>query len=348
MQYLILQHPGHNRVYYNVAGKMAEAELALALPALSVSARASGIHDVAGVRYLGFETEGALSAGDWTLLSRLSFVFAFFHWKKEGEQDILLPIRKTAYEYVDNKISSLLKYQGKTNELFTKMMVNVALLSSDFSGQENLQLLDPVAGKGTTLFEALVYGMHAYGIELAEKSVHETAVFFKKYLETERFKHVADKRQVAGTNRHSAVMMHEFTFASDKEAFKQEALQKKLGILVGNTTLADTYFKANRFHFLVGDLPYGIFHGNAAEKKSAGVSRNPSDLLRECLPAWHKVLKKDGIVVIAWNSFLVSRFQLAKVFAENNFEVFHEPPYDKLEHMVDQSIKRDILVARRV
>lgn len=43
------------------------------------------------------------------------------------------------------------------------MMINVALLSSDFNYNDRIQLLDPIAGKGTTLFEGAVYGFDTYG-----------------------------------------------------------------------------------------------------------------------------------------------------------------------------------------
>jgi len=348
MEYLLLQHPGHNRVYYNEARKLALAELQLASERLSVSCSDIKIIEIAGVRYLSLTTNKEISQKDLAVLSRLSFLFALF--KKSGGEDqiSLIPLQKDELQFIDNKISSILKYQGKTNELFTRMMVNVALLSSNFDYEDNISLLDPVAGKGTTLFEASVYGFNAYGIELEAKSVHETTIFFKKYLERERIKHTADKRQVAGTSKKDAVLMSEFSYAFSKEQFKSYENQKKLGLVCGNTKDADLYFKKNQFHLLVGDLPYGIVHGNTTNKRSASITRNPSELLSESLQQWYKVLKKGGIVIVAWNSFLASRAKMAALFSKSGFEVLDSEPFQNFEHMVDKSIKRDVVVAKKV
>jgi len=346
-KYLILQHPGHNRVYYNVAGELALAELTIACQRLDVTCEEIKVEEIAQVRYLSFSTEAAISDRDLEILSRLSFLFALFEVEKSGEKTCLLPIAPIAYEYVDSKISSLMKYAGKTNELFTKMMINVGLLSSDFNYNHHIQMLDPVAGRGTTLFEGAIYGFDVTGIEIESKSVHEATIFFKKYMETERYKHTAGQRQVSGQKKSEAVYMQEFEYARNKEAFKSDQLRKKLGIVNGNSQDAANYFKKNNFHLVVGDLPYGIAHGNKGAAKSTSITRNPSELLSLCLPQWYQVLKKGGVVVVAWNSFVVSRQKLSEIFAENGFEVFTEAPYDGFEHLVDRSIKRDIIVARK-
>ena len=76
--YLILQHPGHNRVYYNLSGPLALAELKVASTRLNVTSSAIEIIDIEGIRYLSLTTEDELTTLDLELLSRLSFVFALF------------------------------------------------------------------------------------------------------------------------------------------------------------------------------------------------------------------------------------------------------------------------------
>nr|WP_321450099.1 hypothetical protein [uncultured Carboxylicivirga sp.] len=345
--YLILQHPGHNRVYYNLADKLALAELLLASKRLDAACENIRIEEIASVRYLGVDCANELNQSDIDIISRLSFVFAIYKLVQIDNQISLVPISRANYEYVDDKISSLLKYQGKTNELFTKMMVNVALLSSNFNYNQSINLLDPVAGKGTTLFEGSVYGFNSYGIEIEPKSVHECTLFFKKYIETERYKHKADKHQVFGKSKAEAIYIQEFEYAKGKEEFKSESNRKKLGVVNGNTNDAANYFKANFFQLIVGDLPYGIAHGNTGATKSGSITRNPSELLELCLAGWHKVLQKGGCIVLAWNSFVVSKHKLLQHFENNGFEVLTEEPYNQFEHMVDKSIKRDIIVARK-
>lgn len=347
MNYLILQHPGHNRVYYNLADKLALAELKLGSQRFSVLCKNFQIVEIENIRYLSFETDKVLSDRDLHIVSRLSFVFAIFRKDKLDGNICLLPVKKVEYEYIDRKISSLLKYQGKTNELFTKMMVNVALLSSRFNYSGNIQLLDPVAGKGTTLFEAAVYGFDAFGIEIDAKSVHEASIYFKKYIEAERLKHTSTRRQVCGKGKSNAIHTQEFEYAKTKQEFKSGEI-KKLGIICGNSQDAFKYFKKEKFHLIVGDLPYGIAHGNAVDKKINSATRNPTELIETCLSGWHKILKKGGVVVVAWNVFVASKQRLSGIFSEYGFEVLAGAVYDEFEHMVDKSIKRDIIVAKKI
>ncbi len=300
MRYLILQNPGHNRVYYKSADKLALAELSIACKEMNCVCSDVSIKEIENIRYLSFTTDDNLSQIDIDIISRLSFVFALFCEEKVNEDVLLKPLCKLNYEYLDQKISSILKYQGKTNELFTKMMLNVALLSSDFNYHENLTMLDPVAGKGTTLFEALVYGFNAYGIEKENKSVHELKVFFKKYLEQERYKHSFSDRKIYGTSKSDFKDILEFDFAKSKEEFKSDDNKKKLGVVCGDSQDAYKYFKKEIFHLIVGDLPYGIYHGNKSGQSQKSITRNPAEFLAESLQEWYKVLKKGGVVVVAW------------------------------------------------
>jgi len=345
--YLILQNPGHNRVYYNLAGQLALSELSIACARLSTACSDIKIVEIAGVRYLSLSCEQDLQAEDVTFLSRLSFVFAIYKLEGNDAASSLLPVQMAAYEYVDSKISSLQKYAGKTNELFTKMMINVALLSSDFSYEDKIQLLDPVAGRGTTLYEASIYGFNAFGVEIEAKPVHDCQIFFKQYLQKERYKYTADKRMVFGKNKSEAVYIQEFDYALNKEEFKDTDQCKKLGIIHGNSQDTAKYFKKNSFHLLVGDLPYGIAHGNSAAHKSSTGTRNPSELISACLPEWKMVLKEGGVIVLAWNAFVTPKHRLAAIFEEHGFEVMRDAPYNGFEHMVDKSIKRDIIIVKK-
>ncbi|WP_439182071.1 TRM11 family SAM-dependent methyltransferase [Carboxylicivirga taeanensis] len=348
VKYLILQNPGHNRVFYKEAGELAAAELSIASQRLSVECTDIATQEVAGVRYITLSCNDDLSEADINILSRLSFVFAIFHQFGIFAEDGLLPIPFAKYEYLDSKISTLQKYPGKTNELFTKMMVNVALLASDFTYDDAISLLDPISGRGTTLNEAAVYGFNAFGVEIEHKSVHENQVFFKKHLQNERLKYLSDRRMVYGKKKSEAIYIDEFEYANSKEAFKDETQRKKLGVVNGNAQDVDKYFKKNSFNLIVGDLPYGIAHGNSGANKSSTGTRNPLELIRTGLPAWKAVLKTGGTMVLAWNSFVLAKNRLAEVFEQQGLKVLNEAPYDGFEHMVDKSIKRDIIVVKKL
>ena len=344
MKYLILQNPGHNRVYYDQSEKLAMAELSIAArffksPCLSVNSEI-----IAGIRYIGFESENELQDTDIQLISGLSFVFAIFKYDK----GCFFPVEKNETLYLPEKLSAIQKYHGKTNELFTRMMISVAALSSDFYGKSGIRFLDPVSGRGTGLFEAAIHGFDAYGIEKDHKSVHDGASFFKTFLKKERFKHEYLLRPVAGTSKKNAVRMHDFEYARNKEEFSEKSQRKHLGMVEGDTLNASGYFKADYFHLIAGDLPYGIVHGNMDRKQSGGNTRNPSDLLQQCLPEWYKILKPGGCIVMSWNSFLLPYKRMADLFEEAGFSALKDESYTCFEHRVDQAIKRNIIVAKKV
>lgn len=397
MRYLILQHPGHNRVFYQAAKKMALAELTLMCQQLSCQCTEIQSIEISGVHYLSFVAQQKLNAEDLIEINRFSFIFAFFAVQQTNAQtdlvenilgtpsngtpsndmpsndvasddapsnDVasddtasddtasdlsnlsLIPIALPEVHYIHPKISSLLKYRGKTNELFTKMMIHIAMLSSDYKLDSNTRLLDPIAGRGTTLYEASFYGMHAYGIEIEPKSVQEATLFFRKYLETEHIKHKLEKRAIAGQNKLNAQYIHDFKYALSKEEMKDEKLVRHLAFVGGRTQDAKSYFKKAQFHLIVGDLPYGVLHGN--KNQGSDFTRNPTTLLTESIGEWKKVLLVGGVVVMAWNAFLINRHKMIKLFEEAGYQVLNEPLYQDFEHMVDQSIKRDIIVAKRL
>lgn len=344
MNYLILQYPGHNWVYYQSADKLALAELEIT--GISMEAKLSKIEilTLANIRYISFSTETQLSSRDLAILSRLSFVFALFSYVDQSLMPIELPITY----YLDPKISTLLKYKGKTNELFTRMMLNIAVHTSAFNFDEHLELLDPVAGKGTTLFEATTFGYDAYGIEVEGMALQEGQTFFKKFMEQERFKHARSARVIYKNEDNRPANTTEFVYARTKEEFKNEGTQKKLGMVHGASKEAHKYFKKERFHVIVGDLPYGIKHGNKGGKVYGSATRNPEELIIESLPEWKKVLRKGGSMVLAWNSFLISREKLGEIFERSGLQVQNESPFDQFEHRVDNAIKRDIIVAKKL
>lgn len=340
LEYLILRNPGHNRVYFEQAKKLALAELSICVQRLEANVLEVKSIELGGISYLSFVASQELSEKDLEFVSRLSFIFALY--QKEGE--LLKPIACLNYEYLPSKVSNILKYPGKTNELFTKMMVNVAMLSSGFDLEEPIQLLDPVAGRGTTLFESLVYGYQSFGVELESNSVQESLVFMRRFLKNERYKHQKSERQIAGKNKSEAVYLNEIEFALTKDDFK-EGNRVKFGLIHADTRKADYFFNKKSFHLIVGDLPYGIGHGNTTQKHHHGSNtRNPYELLEQSIPVYKKLLKKGGAICLAWNSFVLNRNRIAELFSQSGLSVCDTDPYFQFEHMVDQSIKRDIIV----
>lgn len=351
--YAILANPGHNRVYFDASEHLSLAELALAAGTFSVPCQNFRREEIAGVPYYMLEAKEVLSDREVGILSRLSFSYALFIVEAFGEEIRLRPISKVDEAFFPQSVSTILKYSGKTNELFTRTMLNAALYSSDFAGkQECIRLLDPIAGKGTTLYEGLICGFDVSGIEIGDKAVQEAIVYFKKFLETEKWKHSYRSERLSGDG--CRTKLHYFEFAPTKEDWKEPDKLRRLTMAAGDSRFADRYFKKNSFHLLVGDLPYGVAHGNVAGnwkgsdgKGSSSLTRNPKELLCACLPAWRKVLKPGGTLALSWNAFVLSRKEMTALLEENGLSVLSGGPYEEFAHRVDQAILRDVVIAKK-
>ena len=342
-KYLLLLNPGHNRVYYKSSQQLSEAEFSIV--AMSMDCHVDQIKGktIAGVFYLTFTAEKTLSAMDLERIAKLSFVFALY--EKVGE--CLRPVEIPNVNLTDISISSLLKYTGKTNELFTRMMINVAASSIQIKNPGRIRLLDPIAGKGTTMFEGLTMGYDCCGIEIGEKSATESYNYLKKYLEIEKIRHKTSKQRQSGPNKSYTAKHYVVDLAKDKDAFKEHN-EQHYEMVNGDSAFADQFFRKNSFHILAGDLPYGVQHGNVTGgKKGSSLTRNPKELVKACLPAWKNVLKPGGVLALAWNTNVLPKKELAEVLEEAGLTVLSEGPYDQFAHRVDGAIMRDILIARK-
>ena len=340
--YLVLQDPGHNKVYFEQSKQLAIAELTLTCDKFIESCTDIGIVKIAQIRYLSFKSSSSLNPTSLELLSRMSFAFALYELKISDGKELLFPISKSFIPTVDPKISSILKYPGKTNELFTRMMINIAQLTGKPS-KGTPRLFDPIAGRGTTLYEGMIYGFNVTGMEIKSQPVKEATQFLKKYFETEKIKHRFGKYKLKGKSEKPTTTKLEFVYAKNKQLFKNPENHKKVSFIESNSALANEYFKSNLFDFIVGDLPYGIAHNN--KNKSTIGSRNPYEFLKDSLDSWYDVLKPGGAIVLAWNSFLLDLDKMRELMESHGYHSLKGDTYDQFEHMVDRSIKRNVVVA---
>jgi hypothetical protein len=86
---------------------------------------------------------------------------------------------------------------------------------------------------------------------------------------------------------------------------------------------------------------------HSSRTAAKGLARSPTDLLAEAAPVWAGLLRPGGALGIAWNTFVARREEAGGVLAAAGLEVLDDAPYDAFRHRVDQSIQRDILVARK-
>lgn len=321
--YALLLAPSANRVYADAAPRLARAELA-AFGRL-VDVRETGGVTLGGVPYLTFEGEP-----DLAYLSNLSAAYALF----ERVGDLLRPVELTPLRRFDDDLITIPKYAGKTNEQFTRLLLNVTLLASASAPamlDRRLTVLDPLCGRGTTLNQALMYGYDAIGIEQDGKDVDAYSAFLHAYLQRKRIKHRASTTPVRREKRLVA------------RRFGADLPDQKVVAFAADTTQARQFLRADTADVIVTDLPYGVAHGSRTA--AGGLSRRPLDLLKAAVPVWAELLRPGGAIGMSWNTHVAGREEAASVLERAGLAVVAGPGYDDLSHWVDQAIERDVLVA---
>lgn len=331
-RYLMLRTPSANRVYAGEAGPLSAAELQITVP------MAQGVEDVeiGGVGYLAFES--AASGGALLeLVARQSACFAVF----EEEGELLRPVRLPQAYVLDDDLVTIPKYQGKTNEQFTQLLLGVTLAAVTREPTGPRQVLDPLAGRGTTLSTALMLGHDAYGVEGDDKSFEQLASFYKTYLRRKRLKHTADVRPVRRDGRSVGKRFDAEIHTSGPTLH--------VTAFTGDTRQSADLFGRKKFDAIVTDAPYGVAHGAVTDVRgtSGRRDRSPAGLLREAIPVWAGQLMHGGALGLSWNTFGLARENLASMLTDSGLTVCADGPWERFAHRVDSSIHRDLMVAVR-
>jgi hypothetical protein len=328
--------PQRSTQYANMAQVLAAPEL-LASPLGEII---GGIEPVqlAGQKYVLVELksereEAAQLAELAALLPRLGAIsegYEYFASLAGVAGPLLRPIEPSFTPFVPLEMAETRRYKGKTNELFTRVLLNLAIFAGAYREQftERLRVLDPLSGGGTTLFLALAAGYDAFGIEQNRQDVETTEVFIRQYFRSEQvtYKELDERGRKAGRR-------YQFAVGPKGEP-------RYLILVHGETSLAAQHMQevpgGPRVHAIVGDLPYGIQHFGEIES-----------LLKQALPVWERLLLPGGTLALAWNATRIERADLSQlVEARTKLRVRADPPYTQLEHTVDRVIKkRDVLIA---
>lgn len=341
--YALLLLPSANRVYTEAAGSIARAELRV-LGQTVLGGRVGEIAEtvIGGVRYVTFEAE-PLDAGQIAFLSVLSSGYALF----ERAGGLMRPVCLQPRAAYDDDLLTIQKYPGKTNEQFTRLLLNVTVLSSAFGPEllsRQLTVLDPLCGRGTTLNQALMYGYDAAGIDIDRQDFDAYRAFIRTWLQRKRLKHHVDYDGPVRRNGKVVARRLQLSMAAGKDAWQAGAAQS-LDLVNADTIRAAEFFRPASAHVLVTDAPYGVQHGSRAGGK--GLARAPLDLLTNAVPVWASLLRPGGAIGIAWNTLVARREDAAQILADAGLEPMSEPPYLGFRHRVDQSIVRDVLIARK-
>ncbi len=328
--------PQRSTQYAHMTAALAMPEL-LASPLRTVISAVEPIK-LAGHDYLLTTIDDAKieSTQLYAILARLgatSETYEFFEQIADVRGPLLRPLDPLFTPFVPLEMAEARRYRGKTNEVFTQVLLNVAIFAGKYSEPPGarLRILDPLAGGGTTLFLALAAGYDAFGIELERQDVETTAVFVRQYLEGEHipFKEIDERGRRAGRR-------YQFEIGRKGDT-------RHLVLVHGDSHEAPVHMRevagGPRMHAIVGDLPYGIQH--FAEIVA---------LLGRTLPVWEQMLLPGGTLALAWNATRIERSAMLDLLAQHtHLQVLNEPPYTQFAHTVDRVIKkRDIIVGVKI
>ncbi len=331
-KYAFLILPSLNRVYYESSKELAIAELRILSKHFSNKIELIKLSEIAGLPYVTFHSSGLLDS-DIAIISNHSTLYALYEMK---ENNLLKPILLDKRDVFDDDLISIQKYMGKTNEYFTKFLLNVTISSSEFYDLKKLKILDPMCGRGTTMLQALMYGHDSAGIEIHKNLFTSFEAFIKSYMKAKRLKH---KFQLF--KKKNQLLMEA---AASKQDYKEKKLLR-LSITNADTIECEKIFPKNNFHCIVVDLPYGVQHGTTL---NSSLKRSPLALLKQVAPGWIRSLKSGGCLGISWNTNTCPREVMIKTLEETGVEIFDSNDYQSFSHRVDQAVMRDIIIAKKV
>ncbi|MBE5790845.1 MAG: hypothetical protein E7322_01650 [Clostridiales bacterium] len=328
MKYALVLWPLSNQRYVESHIQPAVSELEIILKAAGVHASVEHVL-IAGAGALTFTSE-ELSVRQLDYIGKHSLCFLFGAW--DGAS--LTPIALPGKDFVGSDLAAILKYKGKTNERFTKQLINLALYSCRFNeADEKIHLLDPMCGRGTTLFQAVNREWNATGIDADKKDILEGVSFFEKYLKFNKIKHKRSQssRTIQGK---APVNVHSIRFGGEKGD------QLSLNCAIADSVSTAKIFGKEVFSIICADLPYGVQHAPNGQ----GGAKSFENMLVSCLPAWREALKKGGAIALSYNTHTLKTERVREIMEKAGFEVMRGGAYDKMEHWVEQAVMRDIAV----
>ncbi len=170
---------------------------------------------------------------------KLSFVQGVFC---ESETGGLIPFSIQPDFLLPEALVFGAKYQGKTNELVTQLAINLGLFFCS-TKQKQKTLLDPMAGKGTTLLWGMRYGLNVTGIEQDTDAPPALHRHIKKQTKLHRIKHSHDKGSVGKKNKDGA-----------GEFINYEMEGQRLRLISGDSRNTPELLREQRFDLIISDI----------------------------------------------------------------------------------------------
>lgn len=325
MEYAMLLWPYANSRYAQAVRPLFIAELKLLLLSAGLETEIE-YRQTAGCDWLHFcipeENTRALE------LARLHSHAQFIARIVDDHMDALVGRTPCA---VGDGLSSVLKYKGKTSELFTRAMLNMAACASRFEPDARLCFMDPMCGRGTALFEALNRGWDVVGSDIAASDLEQGYQYLKRYLEMGRIKHEqrADSLTLPGGR------------SLRRRELRMDSAVGRLSaaFIVGTADAAANALRAKSFHLMAADLPYGVQH--APDGKNSF-----EEMLSSTLPALRSRIKSGGALALSFNTYTLKAHRVCMLMEQAGMKPLRGSLYEGLEHWIEQAVSRDLVVAR--
>ncbi len=285
--------------------------------------------DIGGLDGILLRLTRAVTEKDLALMSYFALTAGVFRILQEDAPLRLEPLPLHREYLLPRTLLETRRYKGKTNELLTELMLNLAWFASPWADETGarLRVLDPLVGGGTSLFAALIRGWDAFGVDNDVQTVESTVAYLKHFLRTMRIKHQVEQARLRGLGR--------------RWTFNIKVTDPPITCVLARGDTGDTFdlLASPKSHLLITDFPYGVQHRGLV-----------IDLLTRGMPSWLRSLRKGAALVLVWDQRTLKReeiIHLLEGFSE--LEILNVPPWNQFVHPVDRVIKkRDILVVRKV
>lgn len=365
--------PQRSTQYSALASTLAPIELSLSPIGKSLNSIES--RSLGGQIYLECSLTADVDEQLQSALGTLAMTSAYFHIHPELgglAGPFLRPIETSFVPSQPPELATTRRYRGKTNELFTHWLCNIAKFSSAFvdDSWESLSLLDPLAGGGTSIFTALMLGANTVaGIEQDAKDGKSTISYLRQFANDYRIPIRVKEERLKKLGRRWTASMGQTPILFDQRLKRLGSHNAKPGAkstdantdagrviprrnaadfqsliwVQGDTSAAQLLLPTFRPHLIVTDLPYGIQHQGQLRL-----------LLENALPRWLTILRRGGTAAMAWDATRFSRHDMHRLLSEILAEfpavtILTGPPFDSFAHQVDRVIKtRDVIVCRKM
>ena len=335
MKYTLLLWPHANARYQSETRRLALCELDLMLRRVAPEAVAE-IDGDADMPSLTLDNPEPLGESAVRAIRGHSLLYGLFEKRDDGA---LLPLAGREPARLGADLPAILKYKGKTNELFLQLLINVALFSGEYWSIDGpLEFLDPMCGRATAPFIALNRGWNALGADIDKNDLKEAERFYKRYLEYHRYKYTMNRE--SRTVRGAAAVPVTIFEAGDAKAGNTV----RLSLANADAGQLSRAYGKNRFHLIACDLPYGVQHETHGPRGKNGLEA----LLATVLPGWREMLRPGGSVAVSFNAQTLRRDSVRKIMTGAGFETLSGDAYDGFEQWVEQAITRDIAVCRKI